>query len=79
MTVKSDNITNMVITALLLFDEYEEMKNTYKNILNDADAGFRALIKKYEMLFFRKINLVKKKLLNLKKFILIKHYLKDAK
>ena len=74
MTVKSDNITNMVITALLLFDEYEEMKNTYKNILNDADAGFRALIKKYEMLFFRK-----KKLLNLKKFILIKHYLKDAK
>lgn len=58
MTVKSDNITNMVITALLLFDEYEEMKNTYKNILNGADAGFRALIKKYEMLFFRKINLV---------------------
>lgn len=58
MTVKSDNITNTVITALLLFDEYEEMKKTYKNILNDADAGLRALIKRYEVLFFRKINLI---------------------
>lgn len=58
MTIKTDNITNMVITALMLFDEYDEIKNTYKNILNNADAGLRTLIKKYETLFFRKINII---------------------